>query len=319
MRADLTLSDGKTYCVPAVQEGITWETERKGVPGKLCFTVVDDGLLHFSEGNSVQMKADGQRVFFGYVFSKKRGKDNLISVTAYDQLRYLKNKDTIVYEGRKASEVVRMLADDFMLECGEIADTGHVIESCVEDNQTLFDVIQNALDETLQATKKIYVLYDDFGKLTLKNVEDMKLDLLIDETTAEDLDYVSSIDDQTYNRVKLVYENKDTGARTVFEAKDNSNIEGWGVLQYYESLQSDTGAQAKADALLGLYNRKTRKLNIKNAFGDARVRAGSSLAVVLNLGDAVVKNYMVVEKVKHTFQESHHVMDLTLIGGDFIA
>ena len=30
----------------------------------------------------------------------------------------------------------------------------------MEDNQTLFDIIQNALDETLKATGQMYVLYD---------------------------------------------------------------------------------------------------------------------------------------------------------------
>lgn len=319
MQVELLLYNGKQYFIPAVQEGITWDTERKGVPGKLCFTVVKDDLLDFSEGNHVRLKVDGKEVFYGFVFTKKRGKDNLISVTAYDQLRYLKNKDTIVYQGKKASELLQMIAADFRLQCGDIADTGYVIESGVEENQTLFDVIQNALDETLQATKKLYVLYDNYGKLTLKNVEDMKLDLLIDETAAQDLDYTSSIDEQTYNEIKLTYDNEESGKRDAFVAQDGENMNQWGVLQYYESLQTDTGAQAKADALLGLYNQRTRKLSVKDAFGDLRARAGSSVVVALDLGDVKVRNYMVVEKAKHTFNESLHTMDLTLIGGEFIA
>ena len=53
-----------------------------------------------------------------------------------------------------------------------------------------------------------YCLYDDFGKLTLKNIESMKLDLLVDSETAENYDYTSSIDSNTYNKVKLFYDNK---------------------------------------------------------------------------------------------------------------
>ena len=63
-----------------------------------------------------------------------------------------------------------MIAKDFNLQCGEIADTGFVIDYRVEDSITLFDTIQNALDLTL-INQKLYVLYDDFGKLTLKNIE----------------------------------------------------------------------------------------------------------------------------------------------------
>lgn len=77
--------------------------------------------------------------------------------------------------------------------------------------------------------------------------------------------------------------------------------------------------QAKADALLKLYNKKTRNLKITNALGDNRVRAGSMVVINLDLGDMKVRNWMLVEKCKHTYKEGEHWMDLTLRGGEFIA
>lgn len=115
-------------------------------------------------------------------------------------------------------------------------------------NQTLFDMIQNALDETLMNTKQLFVLYDDVGKLTLKNINSMKLDLLIDEETGENFSYESSIDDQTYNKIKLAYNNEETGKRELYVAQDGEKINQWGVLQYFEEIQTKTGASAKADA-----------------------------------------------------------------------
>ena len=50
-----------------------------------------------------------------------------------------------------------------------------------------------------------------------------------------------------------------------------------------------------------------------------RVRAGSAVVVALNLGDIVTNNYMVVNKVTHTFRGDEHMMELDLIGGEFIA
>ena len=100
--------------------------------------------------------------------------------------------------------------------------------------------------------------------------------------------------------------------------QDSSNINRWGVLQYFDTLQKGENGQAKAEALLKLYNKKTRNLRITKAFGDNRVRAGSMLIVNLDLGDIKVKNFMLVEKVKHTYKESEHYMDLTLRGGEFI-
>lgn len=315
---ELLIQNGNKVYSPVVEEGIDWELERKGVPGKLTFTVVNDGNINFQEGNAVRMKVDDAKVFYGFVFSKKRDKGNTIQVTAYDQLRYFKNKDTYVYSNKTATEVIQMIADDFNLNTGTLEDTGFKIPSRVEDNKTLFDIVQTALDLTLQSKKKMYVLYDDFGKLTLKNVENMKLNLLIDEETGENFDYTSSIDGETYNKIKLSYNNEETGKREIYIAQDSSKINEWGVLQYFDTIDKNVNGKVKANDLLSLYNRKTRNLTIKNAFGDVRVRAGSAVVVALNLGDIVVKNFMMVEKVKHTFNENHHTMNLTLRGGEFV-
>lgn len=44
------------------------------------------------------------------------------------------------------------------------------------------------------------------------------------------------------------------------------------MLQYYEKLDSNGNAKAMADALLDLYNTKTRTLRLKDVLGDIRVR-----------------------------------------------
>jgi len=304
---------------PVIEEGISWETARKGIPGKLTFKVVKDSTLNFQEGNAVRMKSNDENVFYGFVFTKGHDKGNTIDVVAYDQLRYFKNKDTYVYTNKTASDVVKMLAADFKLNTGTIENTAYTIASRVEDNKTLFDIVQNALDLTLDNKKKMYVLYDNFGKLELKNIESMKLNILIDEETGEDFGYTSSIDGETYNKIKLSYENKETGKREIYIAQDSSNINSWGVLQYFEKIEETTNGKVKANVLLELYNKKTRNLSVKNVMGNVRVRGGNSVIVKLDLDDIKVQNYMIVEKVKHTFKNNEHLMDLTLRGGEFIA
>ena len=189
-------------------------------------------------------------MFYGFVFSKQRDKTNNIKVVAYDQMRYLKNKDTYVYTNKKASDLVKMISEDFKLKVGVVEDTGYTIPKKVEDNQTLLDMIQNALDDTLVQTKKLFVLYDDFGKLTLKNVETLKLGLVIDEETGENYDYTSSIDNETYNKIKLAYENEETGKRDIFIAQDGNNHQQLGcasVFRYAErpgARESQSGCPA---------------------------------------------------------------------------
>lgn len=320
MTYELLIQHQGTIMLPPVVENVSIEWERQGQPGKLTAEVVKTPGLSFQEGDPCRFSVDGTPVFYGFVFEKSRkgSTDDVIQITVYDQLYYLKNKDTYVYTNKTAVDVIRMIAEDFQLNVGDLEDTGYTIGSRVEDNQTLFDIIQTALDETLKATSQMYVLYDDVGKLTLKNIGSMKLGVLIDEDTAGDFDYKSSIASQTYDKIKLSYENKETGKREIFVAQDSSNINQWGVLQYYEKLDSTENAKAMADALLDLYNTKTRTLKLRDVLGDIRVRAGTLLVVMLGLGDINVSSYLMVEQAKHTFNNEQHLMDLNMRGGTFV-
>ena len=99
-------STGYELIKPIVEDGIKWETERQGSPGKLTFKVYDskNNGLNIQEGDGVTLRysytnidTDYVNLFMGYVFTKKRDKDGWINITAYDLLRYLKNKSTYVY------------------------------------------------------------------------------------------------------------------------------------------------------------------------------------------------------------------------------
>ena len=128
-------SSGENPCIPIIEEGVNWITERRSTPGKLTFNVIKDDVASFEEGAAVRFKVDDEEVFYGFVFTKKRDKDNVISVTAYDQLRYLNNKDTYVYENKTASQFIQMVASDFSLNTGAIENTKFVIASRVEETR----------------------------------------------------------------------------------------------------------------------------------------------------------------------------------------
>ena len=321
MTYELLIQHGKTIMYPPVVDGVTVEWERQGQPGKLTFEVIKTDALSFEEGDPCRFSVNGEPLFYGFVFNKSRSGSNPknIKVTVYDQLYYLKNKDTYVYSNKTATEVVKMIAEDFGLNLGTLDDTGYKIETRTEENTSLFDIIQNALDATTKAKTEMYVLYDKAGKLMLTNIGNMKLGLVINEETAGNYEYKSSIADNTYNRIKLLYEDSDAGTRQVYIAQDSSNINKWGVLQYYEKLNDATNAKTMADALLKLYNAKTRTLKVSDALGDTRVRAGTMLVVMLGLGDINLSNFLLVEQVKHTFSNGQHLMELKLRGGKFVA
>ena len=291
MKVELLIQWLDTCYEPVTLDGITWTLERKGTPGKLEFTVLKDSKLRFEEGASVRLKVNDTNLFYGFVFKK-----------------------TYVYKNKTATELVKMIAADFNLNIGQMDDTYFKIATKVEDNKTLFDIIQDALDDTLDNRSEIYVLYDDFGKLRLSYIEFLKVGLVVDAETAESFDYSSSIDGETYNRIKLVRENEKTGKRDVYIAQSGDNMNKWGVLQYFDTVDENVNAVAKANALLKLYNEKTKSLKINGVLGDTRVRAGSQIIVQLELEDMKLQNFMLVEKVTHKFENNHHSMDLTLKG-----
>lgn len=316
MKYELAIFHGNSVFLPCVCDSVTVEQDRKGQPGKMSFSVVKTDVLDFTEGDACKFAVDGETVFFGFVFEKSRsGSDGkIIKAVCYDQLYYLKNKDWFKYENKTASDVIQMLAEDFGLNAGSITDTKYRIPSRVEDGKTLFDIIQNALDETLKNTGKMYVLYDKAGKLTLSDISDMKLDTLICSDSSGDFQYKTSISENTYNKIRLLRD----GAQPV-TVKDGENIKSWGVLQYAEKISDDSvNLTEAANSMLDLYNRKSRTLTVKNVLGDTRVRAGTLLPVFLELGDIRISNYMLVEQAKHTFTDNSHFMDLKVRGNSFV-
>ncbi len=157
---EIMIEHGGKLFRPVACGTAAWSLERQGSPGKLTFSVLRDGAALFTEGDRVCLHCNGTGIFYGFIFEMRTGKDRVISVTAYDQLRYLKNKDTYCYENKTATEVIRMIAADFNLSVGELADTGFVIGGRSEPDKTLFDIILNALTLSINATKQMYVQYD---------------------------------------------------------------------------------------------------------------------------------------------------------------
>lgn len=319
MTYELAIFNGRRRMIPLTIDGITLEQTRQGAPAKLQFTVVKDEYLSFPEGAVARLTVDEKIVFTGFIFEKSRNKDQHISCVAYDQLRYFKNKDTWKIKNQKASDFLRTVCDQFLLRAGDIEDTGFVIENMICDNKTIFDAVQDTLDQTLINTGKMFILYDDAGKICLKDAEKMKSNLLICNQTAENYDYSSSIEDMV-NAVKLI-QKKSKGANgeeavgQAFYKVDETSVNRYGVLQYLDiNLDENANPEKIAAQILELNNRVRRKLSITGAFGDTSIRGGSSVVLDLALGDQTARWFAIVDSVTHTFNNDHHSMDLQLSG-----
>ena len=316
---ELLIEDRQVY-LPALTGKMTLEYRRQLAPGRLVFNVLKDSKIDFGEGSPVRLRVGGRDVFRGYVFEKYRKERDVISVSCYDSLRYLKNRDTILYRGKKYSELLKMILSDYSLKQGDIADTGYVIEKQLAEG-TLFDILADAADITYTATGKSFVLLDEFGKICLRDTQKMTVDGELNNESISTFDYKSTIDREVYNSVLFVEDDRQAGVRKVYTASD-SNVYEWGVLQKLIKPKEEVNTamlSAMAREFLKKYSRKRRYLTLKNVKGNIALRGGSVIRVRLDIGDLMLNELMSCERIRHTFEGNSHLMDIDLYGreGEF--
>lgn len=309
---------------PILADDIKISWEQKDTCGKMTFSYIDVDGMKISEGNAVAFRYKNNKVFYGYIFIIDTDSDReKVSVTCYDQLRYFKNKDTFVYN-KKYSDMLIDLCKKYNLTYGTIEDTGYIIPTRVEDG-TLFDICKNANELTLVSKNKSYVLYDDFGKITLREMGNMTVDLLLDKDTTGKWKISRSIDSDVYNRVVVSVDDNETGVRKLYVANNSEKQAKWGVLQTKETFDgeaSDYNIQNMAEVMLKYYSRVNKTFRVNDCLGDdgVSVRGGSILLVDFDIGNGeTLCRRMIVNKVEHKFSDSMHLMDIELYGGDWSA
>lgn len=318
----LVQGDDKIY-KPYIADEIKVTRERTGAPGKMTFSYIDIEGMNISEGNAVAFRYKNKKVFFGYIFTLERDSDReKVNVTCYDQLRYFKNKDSFVYSSKYSDMLKNYICKKYGFKTGIIEDTIYKIPKRLEDG-SLFDICANASTFTILSNGKHFVLYDDFGNICLRDMENMMLPILIDEDVTGKWNLKESIDSDVYNRIIVKKDNSETGERELYIANDSKTQSKWGVLSYVEDGDENSSASAlksKANSLLKYYNRPNQTFKITNCLGHVDVRGGSSLLVSFYLGNGKkIQNEMVVDKVEHTFSENSHFMDMNLYGGVYSA
>ena len=303
---------GKLWNAAPCVTTASYTTNRTGSPGKFTFTLLKAGGISFVEGDVVRFSVDGTLVFYGWVFNKKKDRWGVIDVTCYDSLRYLKANASYRFYGQTASQILTQIAADFQIPLDEVQDTGYQIPTLMEENQSCLDIIETAIQQTLIHTGVIYVLYDSGKGLCLKKTEDMISDTMIgDGSLVTNYTYETDIDQQTYNSVKLAKANEQTGRADVVEVMDSETVGQWGLLRLYQTVDGETNLaqmQEQAQTMLKYHNRQLRSLKV-DSLGVLGLRAGMMVLMkIKGLGDINLDQYVLLEKVTHTFEQEKHTM-----------
>ena len=304
---------GKDYAPVMVEAN--YVTNRTNSPGKFTFSTVEDAGIDIEMGSAIYVTLEGMDIFKGYIFSAERQRNHKVTYTAYDQLRYLKAKASYDFRARSLGDIIKSIASDFGLEVGEIADTGYKLPSLRAENETCLDIIEDALAQTIKQTGKIFLFYDDYGKLTLIEASKRIWNKLIgDASLLSDYSYQRSIDSDTYNRVKLARPNKDTGRADVYMYEDSATIRQWGLLQYYDTVDENMNA-AQIEELcqnyLKYYDRIWQTLKLKKVIGAPELRAGWIIPVRINeIAATNTTRMFLTERISHKITGNSHTMEI---------
>ena len=314
MEVKLLLQHGSNIydVTPILEGGVEWFASIKGKAGRLKFKVVRDGIVNFVEGDKVTLYVNGMSRFSGFVMTKERTSEQIISVTAYDQMFYLtRNKGTYVFVNKSAKEVVQTIGADYGLSVGYISDSGWKMPQRIEEGETLVDIILSALEICGQAVGKEYFLYDQAGALVVKERSEMVTDAVLRcDGGISDYTYKTDISRDTYNAVQLYHAGRKEVERKAYLAEKADKVKDWGRLQYYKRVAYTLNqAQLKelAENILKEKSRVVKKLNIENINGEMLLLAGNSIWLEIpDLGEISLKGMALIESCTHIFKDGEH-------------
>lgn len=305
---EFLIETDRIYEISELVKSVSFTDKLNDGCSKLEFSFIDDNLK-IENGNIVRF-VNNDIKFFGIVFKHGRNKKGEITVTAYDKLRYCKPKDTIAVSPGTTkdtiSTLVKKMCNYFKLSTGNIADTKYVLATKYQEDKTWLDIVYDAINKTNINTGKWYCLRDEYGNIAVRDLDDLRLNLVLgDASLVYDYEYSKSIDENFYNRIIFHVKGNETRTDSFVLEDDTNSITKYGLLQLYDVAGENLNvSQVKdmAKVLLKTYGQEAEALSL-DCLGDTRIRAGTSFYVQIK--DIGLLKQLFVKSVTHNFFPIH--------------
>ena len=164
----LCVKNNETFNITQLVQSVTWSGDVKACSRKLEFSIIssanDNNIPKFDIPLSslIIFYENDKELFRGFVFEREKSSNNTsMTFLCYDYAERLnKIKASYNIKNKTASEIFKMLCNDYSLKTDKIASSNAKIKKVFIGN-TLYEIMQSAYTEQSKKDGKKYMIYAD--------------------------------------------------------------------------------------------------------------------------------------------------------------
>jgi hypothetical protein len=263
---------------------------------------------NFKCEDNVEIVAYENVIFTGKIRRFKIS-ESAVKLRIYDEKWDMQmNTETYVCEKKTLSDIFRYMADSAGVPIGDVAETSRVVPYKIFNNIQCSKIVYELVREEKFFTGRHYVVYGRNGKLNLGLSEDMRIKGVITQAF-DDISLRSSIQDLTFNDIRIRQTALKFGGTKVTTALDKESIDKYGKICYTYSIHEDEDAEVVANNILNIYKNPYKTIDF-TCVGNSEVHAGCIISIDLPFRGKQIKSDVRVISVHHLLDKNGYIMHI---------